>query len=155
MDNLHINDIIEHFPGDTVWVPERYDAKVVCGKCSGAGRITAMIDDLEYYRTCPICDGRNWGLHSKQYYVYNEYHPKKKVISEVTLTISEQTDVRYSVEYDTVITYSPENVFKSEEACRKFCELVNQKNREDAEQHVWHISDQDEVQHKYQTSSGC
>ncbi len=142
MDNLHIKDIIEHSPGEKVWVPERIDARVFCGKCHGSGRLTIKVDGFEYYRSCPICEGRNWGLHSKQYYVYNEYHPKEKVISKVNVTFSEgQTDIRYSVQRDTVVTYSPENVFKSETACKKYCELVNHKNREEAEQHVWIVPD--------------
>lgn len=142
MDNLHIKDIVEHSPGETVWIPERFDAKVLCGKCHGSGRLTIKVDGFEYHRSCPICDGRNWGLHQKQYYVYNAYQPKEKVISKVDVTFSEsQTDVRYRVQYDTVVTYAPENVFKSKEACRKFCELLNQQNRKEAEQHVWQTSD--------------
>ncbi len=146
MENLHIKDIVEHFPGETVWIPERFDARVVCGKCHGSGRHTIKVDGVEYYRSCPVCDGRNWGLHSKQYYVYNEYRPKEKVISKVDVTFSEgQTYVRYCVQYDTVITYPQENIFDSEAACKKYCELVNHKNRREAEQHVWNISDQNEV----------
>jgi len=142
MDNLHIKDIVEHSPGETVWIPERFDARVFCGKCHGSGRLTIKVDGFDYYRSCPICDGRNWGLHSKQYYVYNEYTPKEKIISKVNVTFSEnQTDVRYSVQYDTVVTYTPEQVFRSKESCRKFCEIVNQKNRKEAEQHVWNVSD--------------
>lgn len=142
MDNLHIKDIIEHSPGATVWIPERYDARVVCGKCHGSGRLTIKVDGFDYYRSCPICDGRNWGLHSKQYYVYNEYRPKEKIISKVDVTFTEtQTDVRYCVQYDTVVTYTSEQVFKSRESCQKFCELINQKNKKEAEQHVWNVSD--------------
>lgn len=142
MDNLHIKDIVEHFPGNTVWVPERFDAKVFCGKCHGSGRLTIKVDGFEYYRSCPICEGRNWGLHQKQYYVYNEYRPKEKVISKVEVTLSDQgTDVRYRVNYDTVITYTPEDVFTSKEACKRYCELINSKNRLEAEEHVFNVSD--------------
>ena len=142
MDNLHIKEIVDHFPGDTVWIPERFDAKVFCGKCHGSGRLTIKVDGFEYYRSCPICEGRNWGLHQKQYYVYNEYRPKEKVISKVNIVLTnEGTDVRYNVLYDSIITYKPEEVFSSETACRKYCELLNANARKEAEKHVWEVSD--------------
>ena len=142
MLNVQLSDLVAHKPLSTVWIPQRYDARVVCGKCEGSGRVSVQVDGLDYHRACPICEGRNWGLNSKQYYVYNEYQPKQKTVSRVNITLTDGgTDVRYNVLYDSVITFKPEEVFSTESACKRYCDFLNNSARKDAEKHVWKISD--------------
>ena len=125
------------------------DDKLNCPTCEGKGRITITLDEYGGVEvTCPHCKNNTYKGEKNlvREIKYHRYRPSTTTVvrAEVSFEKSNKiTTTYYTKEHsgscELAHTEIKSKIFKANdiEACRKYCEELNQKALEEAQKHIY------------------